>query len=128
MPVLFSRFRRSFRVMTAKTEPGIVIAFRNDRLGARLNTLLTAMRISKTYGATLKMFWFPTETDGLDQPENLFSQAFIDAHFATRADTREIMKSSIDLHSVLRRTTREEFVASIKNGTHYLSQAATQQI
>lgn len=113
--------------MTATTEPGIVIAFRNDRLGARLNTLLTAMRISQTYGARLRIYWRPEDTDGLDRPEDLFSQAFIDEHFVTRQESREIMDGATDVHAMSRKVVRDEFVEAIGNGKNFLAQTATQQ-
>lgn len=67
--------------MTGKQ--GKVIAFRADRLGARLVSLMNAMRIAQQLDAQFACAW--TETTGVgdtfNDPTELFDDAFVTTHF-----------------------------------------------
>lgn len=108
---------------------GSIVAFRNDRLGARLNALLTAMRISETYDAKLRVFWAVSENSSveLQHPEELFSEAFIEKHFTTRSDGSRLLKEATDI-GMIRNLSQDEFRNSLKSGESYLSNSATEQI
>lgn len=62
---------------------GLIIAQRRDRLGARLLTLLNAMRIAQDYGTAYRVNWFPKGADApeLATPEDLFKPEWIAASF-----------------------------------------------
>lgn len=68
--------------------PGRLIAFRADRLGARLVSLMNVMRIAELVGAEFACAW--TETTGVgdvfNDPNELFDTAFVEQHFLTADD------------------------------------------
>lgn len=109
---------------------GCFIAFRNDRLGGRLNAILTAMRLSQAYGARLRIFWALTEASSaeLHCPGDLFSQEFMDAYFIGRADGAATLRKATDIIDIAPGTTRQIFEQSLENGGIYLCNAATEQL
>ena len=74
--------------LPADARPGRLIAFRADRLGARLVSLMNAMRLAEDLGADYACAW--TDTTGVghvfNDPAELFDAAWVDAHFLN-ADT-----------------------------------------
>ena len=64
---------------------GKFIGQRRDQLGARLLTMLNAIRLSQDYGTDYLFNWFPKGADApkLDIPSELFSVEFMDQHFVT---------------------------------------------
>ena len=67
---------------------GRLIAFRADRLGARLVSLMNAMRIASEVDADFACAW--TETTGVgdvfNDPTELFDDTFVARHFLTPSD------------------------------------------
>ena len=116
--------------MSDKTKPGgCVLAFRNDRLGARLNAILTAMRISRRYDVPMKVFWSLTEESSaeLQSPGDLFSADFIDSTFLSQDEGRRAMRGAIELAALRDNVTEAKFLKSFAKNTTYLSNSATDQ-
>ena len=69
------------------SERGKIIAFRADRLGARLVSLMNAMRIAEEVGADFNCAW--TETTGVgdvfNDPTELFDERFVRDRFLSPA-------------------------------------------
>lgn len=57
------------------TNRGKLIAFRGDRLGGRLISLLNTLRIADHYDLPFDVHW--RNSDGLDDPTEIFSEAFV---------------------------------------------------
>lgn len=64
-------------------QPGRLIAFRADRLGARLVSLLNAMRLASDHGADFACAWADTSGVGhvFNDPTELFEPVFVARHF-----------------------------------------------
>lgn len=116
--------------MTKPRRRGCFVAFRNDRLGGRLNAILTAMRLAKAHGTTFRIFWALSEGSSaeLQNPQDLFAPAFIDRHFTTRQEGRALLAEATDIGMVSSDTDAATFAASLKAGANYLSNAATEQL
>lgn len=67
----------------ATSTPGRLIAYRADRLGARLISLVNAMRLAQTTGAEFRCAWVETTGVGdvFNDPGELFDTAFVERHF-----------------------------------------------
>lgn len=111
-------------------EPGCIVAFRNDRLGGRLNAILTAMRLSRQYSAPFRVFWALSEGSSpeLHRPWELFSKNFISKHFTSREEGSQLLKEARDIGAIPRSSSREAFLGSLAAGDAYLSNAATEQL
>lgn len=109
---------------------GCFVAFRNDRLGGRLNAVLTAMRLAKAHDTTFKIFWSLSDESSpeLHAPEELFSKRFIKRHFISREEGRTLLAEATDIGALNRSMTIEAFDRTLAHGTNYLSNAATEQI
>jgi hypothetical protein len=98
---------------------GRLIAFRNDRLGARLIALVNAMRLAETTGGAFATRWIEA-TDiarSLNDPTAFFTPDFVAAHFLTDDDWRARR------HNVARlapETTRESLRQLLGNGRDVL--------
>ncbi|MEM1299412.1 MAG: hypothetical protein AAGH68_09030 [Pseudomonadota bacterium] len=68
--------------------PGKLIAFRNDRLGARLLTLVNAMRMSADYSVDFAVYWpFAVDvTKVFNDATELFDAGFVADNFISRED------------------------------------------
>ncbi|MFK7942124.1 MAG: hypothetical protein AB8B85_04295 [Paracoccaceae bacterium] len=66
--------------------PGKLIAFRNDRLGARLLTLINAMRLSTDYGVEFAVYWpFAVDVTAVfNDATELFDAGFVAERFIDR--------------------------------------------
>lgn len=67
---------------------GRLIAFRNDRLGARLISLINTLRLSAVHKLPCKVHW-PEATDigqVFNDPTELFEDSFVAQHFIDRAE------------------------------------------
>lgn len=78
---------------------GRLIAFRADRLGARLVSLMNAMRIAETVGAEFACAWTKSEGVGevFNDPTELFDAAFVEAHFVSLDAWPEIRRRAQSL-------------------------------
>ncbi|NBT30610.1 MAG: hypothetical protein EBT13_01555 [Rhodobacteraceae bacterium] len=109
---------------------GTIIAFRNDRLGGRLNAILTGMRLAERYGAPLTVFW-PNHEDAsieLQTPEDLFDADFMARCFVDKKTGIEAVRNGVDIGAVPADMTEQDFRRSLSAGTSYLSNSATEQL
>ena len=62
---------------------GALIAFRWDRLGARLTSIVNALRLAEDHGGTCRILWPLAEgvSAALNDPAELFAPEFIARHF-----------------------------------------------
>ena len=69
---------------------GCLIAFRNDRLGARLISLVNAMRIGSTYDVPVQVHWPEARDVGrvFNDPTEIFDGCFVAEHFQTAEQQR----------------------------------------
>lgn len=114
-----------------QTSPsGVFVAFRNDRLGGRLNAILTAMRLAETYGGDFRIFWSLSEESSIElhSPQDLFAQSFIDRHFLPREAGREMVENALDIGALPRQMTEADLRAGLASGRNYLSTSATEQL
>ena len=88
----------------ARTTRGRFIAFRPDRLGARLVSLMNAMRLAETLGADFACAW--TESAGVGQtfndPAELFDADFVRRHFLSPAEWRAARPEALTLSGSVR--------------------------
>lgn len=80
--------------MAVKT--GRLIAFRNDRLGARLISLVNALRVGNDHGIEVQVYWPEAIDIGavFNDPTELFDAGFVARHFIDRRDWRELRGES----------------------------------
>ena len=69
---------------------GSLVAFRADRLGARMISLVNALRVGATCDLPVKMHWIQTTGVGAEfnDPAEIFTKAFIDTHFIDEKEWR----------------------------------------
>ena len=72
----------------AEVQRGRIIAFRADRLGARLVSLMNAMRIADVTGARFCCAWMTTTGVGdvFNDPTELFDSGFVGQCFLNDAE------------------------------------------
>jgi tetratricopeptide (TPR) repeat protein len=104
-----------------------VIAHRNDRMGARIISILNAIRLSRDYDIP----WFCGWTTGgrtyeeCRDPTFIFDDDFVARKFFDDKLLRSVYDELIDISTVEgSKTTQEEFLAPLANGKNYLSGAA----
>lgn len=116
--------------MARNDKTGCILAFRNDRLGGRLNAILTAMRLARRYGVPFKIFWALSDASSpeLHSPQDLFSKSFMDKHFTSREEGGDLLREASDIGTITSNTTEAEFIESLAAGKSYLSNAATEQL
>ncbi|MEM7422351.1 MAG: hypothetical protein AAF334_01440 [Pseudomonadota bacterium] len=82
------------------TASGRVIAFRSDRLGARLISLMNAMRIAEDIGAPFGCAWIEEAvgaTGEINDATEMFAEDFVDRHFIGYAEWRDIRGAAYPL-------------------------------
>lgn len=118
------------RQVRTKAAKGGIIAFRNDRLGGRLNAILTAMRLARRYDVPMRIFWPAHEGSSIElqTPEDLFAADFMASTFADKAEGMAVIRNGTDLGAIPADMTEAGFRASVAAGTFYLSNSATEQL
>jgi len=88
--------------MPASPAPGHIIAFRNDRLGARLITLVNALRLCHGHDLSLRIHWNIATDIGhiFNDPAEFFAQTLIDAHFIDNDSFRQMRDNSIRIRDI----------------------------
>lgn len=109
---------------------GGILGFRNDRLGGRLNAILTAMRIAQRYDVPLRVFWPISEDTSIEMqtPGDLFEESFIDACFLGKAEGLAGVRDGLEIGAAPAGMTEEAFRTSVRSGRLYLSNSATEQL
>ncbi len=72
--------------MRVLDRPGRILAFRNDRLGARLITMINAMRIARSHDLPFAVHWIIATDIGsvFNDPKEMFAAELVDRHFIDR--------------------------------------------
>lgn len=104
-----------------------IIAHRNDRMGARIISMLNAIRISRDYDIP----WFCGWTTGgrtheeCRDPTFIFSEEFVERKFFDNDLLHKVYNDLIDISTVEGSdTNRNQFMKSLANGRSYLAGAA----
>lgn len=81
---------------------GRLIAFRNDRLGARLTTLVSAMRMARAYDLPLQVHWNIATDIGhiFNDPTEFFDAGFVTDHFIDVAAWRALRDDAIRINDI----------------------------
>ncbi|WP_372884935.1 hypothetical protein [Shimia sp.] len=101
---------------------GKIIAFRNDRLGARINALLNAARIARDYGLPYAMIWPSHESvsSELQNPDQLFSGAFLAEHFVEDVGFQALHRNAVDVVDLRPGDSAEDFARRAGAGETFL--------
>ncbi|MEM7057445.1 MAG: hypothetical protein AAF557_07645 [Pseudomonadota bacterium] len=80
-------------------DQGKLIAFRADRLGARLVSLINAMRLADDLGVDFRCAWIDTTGVGhvFNDPTEMFDAGFVDRHFLTADQWKKIRPEAENL-------------------------------
>lgn len=113
--------------MTAQDYHGSIIAFRNDRMGARLMTMMNTIRIARDYDMPYYFVW---KTDGrtseeLLAPTEIFDAAYFAAHEIAITDYRDVPPHALDLQFLGAHSTADDFKTLIQSQTPLICQGAS---
>ena len=88
--------------MPPKATLGHLIAFRNDRLGARLITLVSALRISRAHDLPLSIHWNIATDIGhiFNDPTEFFAADLVTGHFIDAERFRAMRDNSIRIRDL----------------------------
>jgi len=105
--------------MIAEREKGSIVSFRNDRMGARLMTLMNTIRISQDYDIPYSFVW---KTDGrtsaeLLHPTEIFDASYFEEHEVTIDHYREVAPVGTDLGLLPTDSTPDDLRSKIDAGT-----------
>lgn len=109
--------------MTPDDLPGSIVAHRNDRMGARIISMLNAIRIAREYDLP----WFCGWTTGgrtheeCRDPTMIFDSDFVATHFFDNDVLSPIIDDLIDLSTLGSNADRAKFLATIAKGRTYLA-------
>lgn len=114
------------QVMQAKDYSGTLLSFRNDRMGARLMTLMNTIRIAQDYNIPYAFAW---KMDGrtseeLLQPTQIFDEEYFNAHYIPIEPFREVAREASDLQLLPADCSADDFRTKIASGTPLLCQAS----
>ena len=120
-----TRARQQRQFMTPDDLSGSIIAHRNDRMGARIISMLNAIRIARDYDLP----WFCGWTTGgrtheeCRDPTFIFDEAFVAEHFFDQDVLSRVYADLIDLSTVQTDGDkgRAAFLAKAAKGKSYLS-------
>ncbi|GAA6161058.1 hypothetical protein NBRC116589_32320 [Ruegeria sp. HU-ET01832] len=101
---------------------GVFIGQRRDRMGARLLMMLTCIRLAEDYGTDYRVNWFPQGADApeLDHPHELFTQQWMDVHFANADDFDALSKDAKPIWAFQGDATPDKLIAHLDAGRSVL--------
>jgi tetratricopeptide (TPR) repeat protein len=105
--------------------PGKLIAFRNDRLGARLLSLVNAQRLAQDHGLEFVMRWIEGSGVGAEfnDPYAFFDPAFIDRYFIDAATWQALRGEATKLNGPATLTSAE-LKAAVAAGRNFTVELA----
>lgn len=113
--------------MTPADLKGSIVAHRNDRMGARIISILNAIRLSRDYDIP----WFCGWTTGgrtheeCRDPTFIFDDNFVADKFFDTDLLSKVYDNLVDLSTIQgSQTTQEKFLQRVQNGKSFLSGAA----
>lgn len=94
--------------MTNCIPAGELLAFRNDRLGARIMCVLNAMRLHRDHDLPFRVHWHQGTDIGrvFNDTAQLFDQDFIETHFIDRDTFRSRVVTPVRFNNLKDATTR----------------------
>ena len=118
------------KLATAPTRPippgqascrGQLVAFRNDRLGARLLTMVNAMRIGADYDIPFAVYWpFAVDvTKVFNDPTELFESGFVARHFISKEEFVGLRPQALRIGDAVRRDA-DQLRSDCAGGKHVL--------
>ncbi|SMO47792.1 hypothetical protein [Ruegeria faecimaris] len=101
-----------------KPEKGVFIGQRKDRMGARLLMMLTCIRLAEDFDTSYRVNWFPKGADApeLDQPQELFSQEWMDEHFLSTESFDALGENSLPIWSFQGDATPDRLISHLNSG------------
>ena len=112
--------------MQAENYTGTLLSFRNDRMGARLMTLMNTIRIAQDYDIPYAFAW---KTDGrtseeLLQPTQIFDETYFDDHHIPMDPFREVVRAARDVALLPDDSSEADLRASVASGATFVCQAS----
>lgn len=97
---------------------GVFLGQRRDRMGARLLMTLTCIRLAEDFDSDYRINWFPQGADApeLEQPEELFSQDWMDRHFVDAETYKRLYSRSKPIWTFLNDTSPDRIQAHLAEG------------
>ncbi|MCA0928660.1 hypothetical protein [Ruegeria profundi] len=101
---------------------GVFIGQRKDRMGARLLMMLTCIRLAEDFDTAYKVNWFPQGSDApeLDQPQELFAQDWMDAHFLDAEEFDRLNSQALPIWAFQGDNSAERLIAHLNDGRSVL--------
>ncbi|WP_171054539.1 tetratricopeptide repeat protein [Roseovarius arcticus] len=101
---------------------GHFICLRRDQLGARLLMILNCIRLSEDFGFDYLINWFPRNAAApkLANPDELFSQDYMDRHFISNDEYEAMRDGAQPLHAFFQDKTPDRLLKHLNGGNHIL--------
>ncbi|KIC42412.1 hypothetical protein RA27_03320 [Ruegeria sp. ANG-R] len=101
---------------------GVFIGQRKDRMGARLLMILTCIRLAEDFETDYRVNWFPQGADApeLDQPQELFTSDWMDAHFLDQKEFDKLNQSALPIWAFQNDPSPDRLVAHLASGRSVL--------
>jgi len=97
---------------------GKLVAFRADRLGGRLISLLNTFRLAEAHNLPCIVHW--RDSDGLNDPCDIFAKDFVDQYFIDKQEFQKLRKGGAPIASIMGSASPEEFIANFQNNRHVI--------
>ncbi|WP_254439148.1 hypothetical protein [Ruegeria arenilitoris] len=87
-------------------------------MGARLLMMLTCIRLAEDFGTTYRVNWFPQGADApeLDQPQELFTQGWMDDHFLSQKEFGKLTQNALPIWSFQNDASPDRLIAHLNAG------------
>lgn len=101
-----------------KKGQGHLVAFRADRLGGRLISLLNTFRLAQSQNLPCLVHW--RDADNLDDPCDIFAQDFVDQYFVDKPKFTKLREAAAPIASVISSPTPEIFAKNLQNNRNII--------
>jgi tetratricopeptide (TPR) repeat protein len=100
---------------------GCLLVSRNDLFGARMLPFVNALRIGHDYDIPVKIYWpFPREgSTNIGEHEDVFSKEFIETHFITHQEFKDLSQNAVSLAQV-RVSPAHEIIDMVRKGSVFV--------
>lgn len=102
---------------------GKIIAFRNDRLGGRINVILNAIRVAGDYDVPFAVVWpsHDNVSPELQNPQELFAPDFMADHFLDDVNITDLQHNTVQLSDLTSADTPETMRARMASGQGFMA-------
>lgn len=97
---------------------GNLVAFRADRLGGRLISLLNTLRLAQTFDLPYVVHW--RDSDGLEDPCDIFHADFVAERFINKQDFVALRDQGAPVATTMTAPTAEAFRALLADGRNII--------